>query len=121
MKFFLDENLPLSLKSTFVKHSHSAEHVTEVGLRGASDEVIAQYALNNKLVLVTKDLDFGNLMMYPVGSHYGVLILRLPHYFTKEQSAKIVDDFLDKNPSDVLVGAITIIETGRFRMRRFKN
>ena len=121
MKFILDENLPLSLKSIFAKHSHTTEHVTDVGLRGAPDETIAQYAQKNKSILVTKDLDFGNLMVYPIGSHYGVLILRLPHYFTKEQSAKMVDDFLDKNPSDILVGAITIIEAGRFRMRRFKN
>jgi len=54
-KFFLDENLPTSLCETLRDLGHECKHVRDVGLTGASDEIIAEYAKSKTLILVTKD------------------------------------------------------------------
>ena len=44
MKFFLDENIPLSIASLLSSLGHSAGHVRNTNLVGASDSTIARYA-----------------------------------------------------------------------------
>jgi predicted nuclease of predicted toxin-antitoxin system len=95
-----------------------AEHARNVGLRSAPDKDIAEYARKRKAILVTKDLEFGSPLVYPVHSHYGVLIVRLPHYFTAQQIAAAVKKFLSRVKPDILAGAITVLEPGRYRIRK---
>jgi len=53
MKFFLDENLPVSLCDTIINLGYECEHVKSVGLTGASDDIVAKYAKSNNSILVT--------------------------------------------------------------------
>ena len=71
MKFFLDACMPYSSKEIFQKYGE-VTHARDIGMTGATDKEIIQYALKNKAILVTKDLDFGNTLLYPVESHFGV-------------------------------------------------
>ncbi len=63
MKFLLDENVPLSVKNWFETRGFNAVRVSEVGLKGADDEKIFEYALKNDHKIITLDLDFGYLSM----------------------------------------------------------
>lgn len=58
MIFLVDAQLPPLLARTLVRIGHTAFHVEDVGLRGAADRAIWQYALENDHVIVTKDFDF---------------------------------------------------------------
>jgi predicted nuclease of predicted toxin-antitoxin system len=51
--------------------------VNDLGLRGAADEVIFQFAQNNLSIVITFDEDFADARMYPAGSHAGVVRLRV--------------------------------------------
>ncbi len=117
MKFFLDENIPFSVTNVINKLNFKAEHTINVGLRGATDKEIANYAKKTKAILITKDLDFGSTLSYSKDSHYGVLILRLPSYFNTKQISNALKDFLEKIDSKILIGSITILEIGKYRTR----
>lgn len=58
MKFLIDAQLPPSLVHLLKSLGCEAEHVEDVSLRSAGDEMIRGYAASNGSVLVTKDRDF---------------------------------------------------------------
>lgn len=117
MKFFLDENMPLSVANSLKELNFEVEHARTSGLRGAPDKQIAEYARKQQAILVTKDLEFGSSILYPKGSHYGLLILRLPHKWTPEKVTKALKEFLTKIDTKRLTKAITILEVGKYRIR----
>ncbi len=81
------------------------------------DEEIAVYAKNNNAFLVTKDIEFGSIIMYPEYSHYGLIVLRLPYYFTGVQITGIFGEFIKTININDLVGKRTIVELGKHRSR----
>ncbi len=119
MKFVLDENLSLSLIEVLRELGFEAEHVINVGLRGCSDKKISAYAKKQQAVLITKDLEFANIMIYPKNAHYGLIVLRLPNYFTISRMKESLKEFLTKSKPEICIGTIIILEVGRFRMRSF--
>lgn len=118
MKLFLDENLPLSLVANLQSLGFEVEHVQTVGLRGASDNTIVTFAKEKKAILITKDLEFGNLLIYPSGSHFGLIVLRLPYHFTTNQISTALQLFLRKIKAEELVHSLVILEVGKYRIRR---
>lgn len=117
IRFFLDENMPNSSVKMLEDLGYKVEHARDVGLKGSKDKEIARYSREQKAILVSRDLDFGNILLYPEGSHHGVLILRLPHDFTAKQITKKLKEFLEKTEVEDLPGQITILELGKYRVR----
>ncbi len=120
MKFLLDENLSLSLIELFEELNLECEHAKTIGLIGAKDKEISDYARKNKLILITKDLEFGNFTFYPKGSHYGLIVARFPHNFKTEQIKNEFKNFLKEIKLTELINAIIILEIGRYRIRKFE-
>jgi|SRR3989338_3748197 len=118
MKFFFDANIPLSLINSIKLLGHEVAHAREIGLASAPDKEIAEYAKKQKAILLTKDLEFGNLIIYPKNSHYGLFIIRLPYSFTASQFSQIIKDFLTKINPEILMNSITILELGKYRIRK---
>lgn len=117
MKFLLDANIPYSAKEKTPKNL-KVLHVRDVNLETASDDSIISYAKINKLTLITRDLDFANIQNYPLKRHSGIIVIRVPFYFTAHQINKTISEFL-KSPYLKQVGrAITIVEPGLVRMRK---
>lgn len=57
-RFLVDAQLPPALARRLSALGHIAEHVDDVGLAGANDRRIWDYALSHSAVIVTKDEDF---------------------------------------------------------------
>ncbi|MFP3872547.1 MAG: DUF5615 family PIN-like protein [Candidatus Natronoplasma sp.] len=117
IRFFLDENMPKSSAEILKDLGFEVEHARTAGFRGKTDEEIAKYAKEQGAVLVTKDLDFGNMLWYPKGSHYGLLIIRLPHDYSAKQITSKLKEFISNIDVEELVDHITILELGRYRVR----
>ena len=77
MRFKLDENLPIQLKGLFTESGHDVT-VLEQGMGGATDSDVASACLAEKRILVTQDMDFADIRMYPPGEHPGIVVFRLP-------------------------------------------
>ncbi len=69
-------------------------------------------------ILVTADKGFSNVLNYPLGSHAGIIVLRVPNELpTQEvnrQLLRALADLKDEN----LTGLLVIIDAGRLRLRR---
>lgn len=58
MTLLFDENLSPSLVRLLTSDFRQLGHVRDVGLRGATDELIWNHARQNNLTIVSKDTDF---------------------------------------------------------------
>ena len=58
MKFLVDNQLPPLLARFLVSQGHEAEHVSELGLGDADDELLWQRAARDGCVMISKDEDF---------------------------------------------------------------
>ncbi|AEA46595.1 DUF5615 family PIN-like protein [Archaeoglobus veneficus] len=76
MKFLLDDNVPYSVKKWFQKKGLEAVKLFEIGLKGADDETIYRYAIENGFAVITLDLDFGYLFLK---FQKGTIIVLRPH------------------------------------------
>jgi predicted nuclease of predicted toxin-antitoxin system len=76
VRLLLDENLSPAHAARLRKAGHDAAAVLDVGLGGAADEVVRQFALREQRMLVTIDADFSHILRYPPENTPGVIRLR---------------------------------------------
>ncbi|MDE1865087.1 MAG: hypothetical protein KGH94_00390 [Candidatus Micrarchaeota archaeon] len=67
---------------------------------------------------MTKDLDFGALVVASRLPAYGVIILRLPFSFNSGQIRGVLENFLKTADLKKLPKSITVVELGRYRIRK---
>ncbi|MFY9463369.1 MAG: DUF5615 family PIN-like protein [Candidatus Sungiibacteriota bacterium] len=116
MNFILDANIPYSAKAVFHKLD-SVVHVLDVGLVDASDNDIIRWAVAHDAIIVTRDLDFANIVAHPISSHVGAIILRVPSHFTFAEIKKVLTSFLTVAEKEELRHAVVIVEPGKYRIR----
>ncbi|MEK6952524.1 MAG: DUF5615 family PIN-like protein [Nanoarchaeota archaeon] len=115
MKFLIDADSPRSLKGIFNKYGYDAVHVRDI-FGSATDEEIFDYANKNKFIIVTRDLGFAERFMKSGG--FGLLLVRLPYYFTVDKINVIFNEFVREVNVDELLSSITVLELGRYRTKK---
>lgn len=116
--FLVDEDLPRSLGRALSAAGMPSIHVIDAGLRGRSDSDVLADANRNRRTLLTADLDFSNLLQFPLGSHAGIVIARFPNETPVETLNEAIVSSLDSLAPDELAGCLVIIEPARVRIRR---
>lgn len=76
MKFKIDENLPAEFALTLRDSGYDADTVADEKISGADDATVFEHSQAESRTLITLDLDFSNLQLYPCRSHSGIIILR---------------------------------------------
>ncbi len=76
MKLKLDENLPRDLRATLRRLENDVSTVADEGLLSQPDPVIGAAAKAEGRLLLTLDVEFGDLRKYPPGSHPGIILFR---------------------------------------------
>ena len=118
MRFLVDASLPRSAAAVLRELGHEAIDVRDIGLRGATDDVIADHARRNQLALITRDFDFADIRNYPPADYAGIVVLDLPNHATAAQVVKALDTFVRaKEWLELLSGRLTIVEPPRVRFR----
>jgi predicted nuclease of predicted toxin-antitoxin system len=74
----LDENMPDSLVAVLSELGHDVDTVLSERIAGQDDDVVWRAAQANRRFLVTQDLDFSNVKRFVPGTHFGLLLVRLP-------------------------------------------
>lgn len=64
MRFLVDNQLPNALAVHLRRQGHDAIHVMDIGLDEAADADIWDYAATNQCVVVTKDEDFSDMLLF---------------------------------------------------------
>jgi|SRR3989338_10927102 len=117
MKFLLDANIPYSAKEIF-KEQNEVAHVRDFNLQSASDEEIITWAKQNKAVLISRDFDFANILNFPPKEYFGIIVLKIPFFYTATDIKRVLENFLEKAEVSSLPKSTTIVEETRFRTKR---
>lgn len=96
MKFLLDENISETVTRRLQDAGFSVLHILDVGLTGMDDDTILVYARRRKLIIITHDKDFGNIIRYPIRRHCGVILVRLKNQ-APQNTAPCLIKFLRKH------------------------
>jgi len=118
-RILLDQNIPQAI-SGWLKQKlpeREIQHVNELGFQGKSDEFLFLWALENNSIIVTYDEDFADSRFYPLGSHHGVIRLRVwPTTIEKTQDA--LDRLISDVPPSKWHNSLIIIDNQKIRIRR---
>jgi predicted nuclease of predicted toxin-antitoxin system len=117
MKFLVD--MPLSPKtvSFLINLGYEAIRVRELGMAKSKDKEIFNYASEQDMVILSADLDFGNILAYTQSIKPSVVIFRL-----RDPCPEHVNSLLSSNLpiiyDDLMEGSIVIIEDFEIRIRK---
>ena len=119
LHLLLDQNIPEAvagwLRGKFP--AWQVSHVKEIGLAGKADSEIFLWAQARQAVVVSYDEDFADTRSFPLGSHFGIIRLRVWPTTVEETSAALERLFRQVAP-DELHGSLVIIDQEKIRLRR---
>ncbi len=81
------------------------------------DTVVAAAAGRENRILLTLDVEFGDLRKYPPGSHPGIVLFR-PRSFALLAVTRFVEEFVRGGNVESLAGCVVVVEPRRVRVRR---
>jgi len=116
VRLLVDESISPRVAALLTDAGHDAQHLKELGLLGAPDEVVMAASLDAGRVLVSADTDFGDLLA--LGRHVGpsVVILRRAPRLPVAQAALLLANL--PVIEDVLIAGAVVVMTGeRVRYR----
>lgn len=77
MKFFADHCFFARGVEFLRKQGYDVIKAIEVGLEDASDKEIIPFCRKEKRIILTLDRDFTSLYRFPLGTHKGIVVLRI--------------------------------------------
>lgn len=99
------------------QYGHDVVHVGDEGLHSLADEQILAKARDERRVVLTFDLDFGDLLAAGSRMLPSVVICRLQNHKPTVVTAKLLT-VLSERSRELDEGAILIVEEARYRVRR---
>jgi predicted nuclease of predicted toxin-antitoxin system len=117
MKLKLDENLSKHLKPALTLLDHDVLTAADEGLLSQSDVVVARASMAEGRMLLTLDLEFGDLRKYPPGQHPGIVLFR-PRSYGPLSVNRFVEQFIRETNLGELDGCVVLVEPDRVRVRR---
>ena len=115
--FLIDEDLPRTLAAELTTAGFPASDVRDVGLSGTPDPLIHRYAQEHSLVLLTADVEFGNVLLYPPAAHGGIILVRIPNDVPAPKLRTRIIQFVGTVAADRWRGRLFVLEPDRFRIR----
>lgn len=118
-KFLLNANLSHETADFLNSLGHDAKTVAQFGLGKAEDSKIVRKAIKEERIIVTFDLDFGEIFYFSTKENLWIIVLRLRNQ-TVESVNKTLDwllrtNILEKNGSE---NTLMIVQERRVRIRR---
>lgn len=116
MQFKLDENLPRDAAALLRTAGHDVQTVLEERLGGNPDPAVLEACRGENRVLITFDLDFSDIRLYPPAGHSGIWVLR-PHTQSIDNTLVLLKAALVALESESARARLWIIEPGNVRIR----
>lgn len=115
-RFKLDENLPRDAEALLRNGGHDVHTVLDEQLGGNPDSRVFDASQAEGRILVTFDLDFSDIRVYPQASHAGIWVLR-PHTQSVGNTLDLLKSALLVLETESTRGRLWIIEPERVRIR----
>ena len=118
MRFLIDANLPRSLVGAIRQLGHGVEFARDIGLASAPDEAIFARARDSGAAIVTRDLDFADIRLYPPEQYAGIVVIRVSDDLQAAEIVRVAISFFQTSTFiDNLPGRLAIVEPDRVRIR----
>ncbi len=117
MRFLVDMNVSPKIAAVLRQEGHDAIHLSELGLGDADDvDVFARAAAESRIV-VTFDLDFGEIVAASAARHTSVLLFRLRSMRFDNVRRRLAAALRGATEA-LAAGAVVIVDETRLRIRR---
>ncbi len=117
MRFLLDMNLPPAIADRLRDAGHDAIHAREAGYGDLPDHDIFERAAEDRRIVVTFDLDFGEIVALTRSAASGVVLLRLRRLRASNLWDRLRTAITEAGDA-LEAGAIVLVEDTRIRIRR---
>jgi len=118
VRFVIDEDMPRSTGVALSSEGYEVKDVRDHGYRGLGDEEIYRFAQREKAVLLTADLGFSNILKFPLGQHFGIVVVRFPNEMVPREINREILTSLRDLVENEFKGNLVILEPGRIRIKR---
>ena len=117
LKFLADECVGLPTINLLRNLGYSVVTVKELKLGGKDDFEILKCAIKQRRILVTEDVDFGNIILYPPELHHGIILLRFRHRLEDTIHTVLMNLLKELTPKDCKKTLI-IVDSDKYRIRK---
>ena len=117
MRFLADMGISRTVAEWLRSHGHDVGHLLDLGLESAADVDIAELARHEGRIILTFDLDFGEIAILATNRPISVILFRL-HVERPANVIRRLDAALTKCVDALNSGALILVEESRFRVRR---
>lgn len=76
MEFKIDENLPVEISEVLTDAGYDSKTVNDQKLQGSKDSVLIEICKSEQRILITLDIDFTDIRLYPPEEYSGIIVLR---------------------------------------------
>lgn len=116
MRFKVDENLPVEAVGALREAGHDALSIHDHQMVGSLDPHVASICQSEERALLTLDLDFSEIRVYPPGDYHGIIVLR-PRNQAKPTVLRLLEQLLPLLTTEPLPGNLWIVQETGLRIR----
>jgi predicted nuclease of predicted toxin-antitoxin system len=117
MRFLADMGVSLQVVEWLRNAGPDAVHLRDEGLQRLSNGEIFQKAGREQRIVLTFDLDFGEIVAASAGQIVSVVLFRLRNP-RADFVIQRLDDVLSQSSAELSQGAIVVVEDDRHRVRK---
>ncbi|MEK7400655.1 MAG: DUF5615 family PIN-like protein [Candidatus Poribacteria bacterium] len=117
MKLFSDACIYKATEKAIVDWGYDLETARNVGLADAGNGNILTYSISTGRILLTRDMHFSNILLYPLDSHVGIIVLKIQPIWINEIHA-LLKSFLSTTSQDEMLQTLVIIDRSKWRLRK---
>jgi predicted nuclease of predicted toxin-antitoxin system len=117
MRFLADMGVSQQVVEWLRTKGHDAVHLRDEGLQRLPDSEIFQKAAREQRIVLTFDLDFGEILAASAGQIVSVVLFRLRNT-RADFVIQRLDDVLKQSSTELLQGAIILVEDSQHRVRK---
>ncbi|MBI2826723.1 MAG: DUF5615 family PIN-like protein [Planctomycetia bacterium] len=116
MQFLADMGVSTRVTQWLRSQNHDVVHLRDRGLQRLPNGEIFRRATQERRVVLTFDLDFGEIVAASHGSTVSVVLFRLRNTRSESVIARL-ETVLPQARADLLPGAIVVVDESRHRVR----
>jgi len=117
MRFLADAGVSPDTIALLTRLGHDAIHVRAPEMHRAQDRELVDYARSEGRVIVTFDLDFGDILALGVLDRPSVILLRLSDERPAEVNGRLATVVAEQDTA-LEAGALILVEDVRYRVRK---
>ena len=117
MRFLADMGVSMRVVEWLRSSGHDATHLRDEGLQKLPNGEIFQKAIQEQRIVLTFDLDFGEIVAGSGGGSVSVILFRLRNT-RADFLIQRLKSVLAQSTAELVEGAVVLVEDGRHRVRR---